>query len=83
MIYPSNIKEEVRIGYSNPKIRRVLKLYKNAFDVDPEHIGGYYDALLLLKFIKFTEFYARMRNKRAVSIIKKLRKDLSECHPKK
>jgi hypothetical protein len=83
LIYPSELVEEVTIGFKNPKIRRVLRIYRKAFGVDPAHIGGYYDAAYLLKVIRFSEFYARMRNRRAVAIIKQLRKELSACRRQK
>ena len=76
MNYSSELIEEVRIGYSNKNISRALSVMKRIYEHDPEHVGGYYDALFILKFIRFAEIYARMRNRRAVAIIKKLRKEI-------
>lgn len=76
MNYPSELIDEVRIGYENKKIRRALAVFKKIYGHDPEHTGGYYDSLFLLKFIRYAEVYARIRNRRAVVIIKKLRKEI-------
>ncbi len=78
MMYSEKLVLEVKAGYGDRKLRRAISAFKKTFGHDPAHVGGYRDALLLLKFLRFAETYARTRNRRSAAIIQKLRRQLAD-----